>query len=61
MYTPLLNEEIGEFNEQKAAGGNVELRGVDLRGIDLRETQLDGTSLMAAKISGTYFPVASDI
>ncbi len=31
-------------------------RNTDLRGIDFRNCNLEGASLIAAKVSGTYFP-----
>ena len=53
MYALLLNERIGEFNEQKAAGGNMELTGVDLRGIDLRGLDAEGLDFRDAYMRKT--------
>lgn len=32
------------------------LRDADLRGVDLRHMDLEGCTLLAARVSGTYFP-----
>jgi uncharacterized protein YjbI with pentapeptide repeats len=34
------------------------LRDADLRGVDLRHMNLEGCSLLAARVSGTYFPAS---
>ncbi len=48
-----------DLREMQAEGldfSNAYFRSADLRGIDFRQTNLEGASIIAAKISGCYFP-----
>ena len=45
LYQLLRQEKITEFNEYKAHGDKVDLRGCDFRGIDLRNLDADGLDL----------------
>jgi uncharacterized protein YjbI with pentapeptide repeats len=48
-----------DLREMDAKGldfSNSYFRNTDLRGIDFRNTNLEGSSLIDAKVSGTYFP-----
>ena len=50
-----------DLRNMKAQGldfSNSYFRNADLSGIDFRNTNLEGASLLDAKLSGTYFPVA---
>ena len=50
LYQLLRDENVEEFNKQKAAGVSAELKGCDFRGLDLRT--LDAAGL---DISDSYF------
>lgn len=45
LYQLLRNENIEEFNKQKAAGVSAELKGCDFRGLDLRELDANGLDI----------------
>jgi uncharacterized protein YjbI with pentapeptide repeats len=48
--------DLRNMNAQGLDFSNSYFRNSDLSGIDFRETNLEGASLLAAKLSGTYFP-----
>ncbi len=52
MYQLLRDENVAEFNQRRAAGQAVELRGVDLRGLDLRNLDCKGLDLSDAYFRG---------
>jgi uncharacterized protein YjbI with pentapeptide repeats len=52
MYRLLRDENVAEFNQRRAAGEKVDLRGVDLRGLDLRNLKCDGLDFGDAYFRG---------
>lgn len=53
MYALLRDEKVGEFNQRKAKGEKILLKGGDFRGLDLRELDADGLDLSDAYFRGT--------
>ena len=52
MYQLLREENVHEFNLQRAKGVQCDLRGVDLRGLNLRNLNVDGLDLTDAYLHG---------
>ena len=52
LYQLLLDEKIPEFNEARAEGKTVDLRGAHLRGRDLRIMNADGLDMRDAYMRG---------
>lgn len=52
LYQLLLDEKIKEFNEARAQGKTVDLRGAQLRGRDLRIMNADGLDMRDAYLRG---------
>lgn len=48
LYQLLLDEKIEQFNQERAAGKTVDLRGAELRGRDLRLMNVNGLDLRDA-------------
>ena len=52
LYQLLLDEKIKEFNEARAQGKTVDLRGAQLRGRDLRIMNADGLDMRDVYLRG---------
>ena len=48
--------DLRNMNARGLDFSNSYFRNADLSGIDFRDTNLEGASLLAAKLTGTYFP-----